>query len=162
MVVLGKGVYLLMLWLPQNSALQVGKHGHFFFPGGFYIYVGSALGPNGLRKRLSYHLRRVKQPHWHIDYLRCITTVSAIWYAQSEANREHDWANLVYRLPGAKVIVRRFGASDCTCQSHLFHVVVQPSLSTFQALVTAHFACDTSAQVSQIALQVPIFQIAYT
>jgi len=37
---------------------------------GYYIYIGSAFGPGGVRARMLRHLRADKPKHWHIDYLR--------------------------------------------------------------------------------------------
>jgi len=36
------------------------------------------------------------------------------------------WAQACLRLPGARIPLPRFGASDCACPSHLFHFDHQP------------------------------------
>jgi Uri superfamily endonuclease len=66
----GKGVYVLILYLPYRRTIQIGRLGKFNFSDGYYAYVGSAFGPGGLAARLSHHLRRSHKPRWHIDYLR--------------------------------------------------------------------------------------------
>ena len=65
-----RGTYILVLCLPQDSALAIGKFGLFPLPAGCYAYAGSALGTGGLSSRLRHHLKPVRCPHWHVDYLR--------------------------------------------------------------------------------------------
>ena len=42
------GTYVLLLHLPDNEQLTIGKLGTFDFPAGWYAYVGSAFGPGGV------------------------------------------------------------------------------------------------------------------
>jgi Uri superfamily endonuclease len=93
-VVSSKGTYILVLHLPQNSAFTVGKLGHYPLPAGFYAYAGSALGPGGLQGRLGHHLRPVRRPRWHLDYLRRGALVTAVWWSATGIRREHTWAAL--------------------------------------------------------------------
>ena len=51
------GAYAIVLNLPYQVSLRVGRLGEAVFPAGSYIYCGSALGPGGLRSRLGRHLR---------------------------------------------------------------------------------------------------------
>jgi Uri superfamily endonuclease len=133
----------LVLYLPQDEALTIGKLGHFSVLEGFYAYAGSALGTGGLRGRLGHHLRPVQHPRWHLDYLRCVAILQSVWWTEGERRREHDWAALLQQLPGATLPVPRFGASDCTCASHLFHYAEQPFLGLFQELLTQRFPGET-------------------
>jgi Uri superfamily endonuclease len=87
---------------------------------GYYVYVGSAFGSGGLHARLAHHLRLSARPHWHIDYLRQKTKVHEIWFTPDEQNREHQLAQAIQDFPGISIPLIRFGASDCSCQSHLF------------------------------------------
>ena len=135
----GKGTYILVLHLPRDSAFTVGKLGHHSLPAGFYAYAGSALGAGGLRGRLGHHLRPVRRPRWHLDYLRRGALATAIWWSAAGVCREHAWAGLLRQLPGANLIVPRFGASDCHCASHLFHYLEPPSFTLFRALATERF-----------------------
>ena len=64
------GSYILLLYLPLNITLTVGRLGTFDFPAGWYAYVGSAFGAGGLVGRIKHHLQPLENPHWHIDYLR--------------------------------------------------------------------------------------------
>ena len=139
----GRGSYILVLHLPQDSAFTVGKLGHYSLPAGFYAYAGSALGPGGLRGRLGYHLRPARRPRWHLDYLRRVATLQSVWWTEGDQRREHDWAALLQQLPGATLPVPRFGASDCACASHLFRYAEQPSLGLFQGLLTQRFPSET-------------------
>jgi sugar fermentation stimulation protein A len=50
------GVYILLIALPREETIPVGKLGPIRFPEGFYAYVGSAM--NGLESRVTRHLRR--------------------------------------------------------------------------------------------------------
>lgn len=143
------GTYVLILSLARGRAIQVGRFGSFFFPVGAYLYFGSALGPGGLAARLRRHLALVgqelpgqpKRLHWHIDYLRQEADVTAVWWACSPTNLEHDWAALAGQLPGATMPVARFGASDCHCPSHLFHYELRPDRLLFHQTLAQNLAC---------------------
>ncbi|MCB9451085.1 MAG: GIY-YIG nuclease family protein [Anaerolineaceae bacterium] len=127
-----KGTYILILRLSKPVSLTPGRLGTFDFPGGWYAYVGSAFGPGGLRGRLKHHLAPINKPHWHVDYLRDTATVREVWWLASETVYEHQWAAVLRGLPGAAVPALRFGASDCTCESHLFHFPRQPDFAAFR------------------------------
>lgn len=127
----GRGVYVLVLHLTQTQELVVGRLGCFEFPAGFYLYVGSALGPGGLHSRLSRHGRVEKQHHWHIDYLRGQTQLAQIWAYQTDQRYECQWAAAAGALSPASIPAPRFGASDCRCPSHLFHFPQRPEAAAF-------------------------------
>jgi len=124
-----RGTYILWLHLHAPAHLTIGKRGHFDFAAGWYAYVGSAQGPGGLRARLKHHLSPVQKPHWHIDYLRAAAAVHHVWYLAATTNHEHNWAATLHAHPTMSVPVPRFGASDCRCPSHLFHVLAMPTLT---------------------------------
>ncbi len=114
-----KGVYCL-IFENGECTLQVGKKGEFSFEKGYHIYVGSALGPGGL-KRMQRHIRlsrdKDKSPKWHVDYLhfepafRLVSTVCA-------ATPERLECLLAEAVGGS--YVPGFGCTDCACASHLF------------------------------------------
>lgn len=127
-----KGTYILFLYLEQEASIPIGKLGKFDFFPGYYAYVGSAFGSGGLRGRLKHHLRPVKKLHWHIDYLRAHAPLCEIWSIANETILEHRIASTLLLLPQSSVPVRRFGASDCKCESHLFHFETIPALTDIQ------------------------------
>jgi len=104
-----------------------------------YTYVGSAFGPGGLAARVGRHLKTKKRRHWHIDYLRRICRVSAVWYAVDSVHREHDWARILMGTHGSQVPVPGFGASDCHCYSHLVFFRRHPSIVTFRRKIRQYF-----------------------
>ena len=110
-----RGAYLLILELPEDTGILVGKQGMIHFQKGSYGYIGSAL--NGLEQRIRRHLRSNKKLHWHIDYLLASATITGVFIKESSKREECNLANAfeqsVDAIPG-------FGCSDCTCQSHLF------------------------------------------
>lgn len=120
------GTYLLGLEVIRPVSRTVGALGVVEVPPGVLIYVGSALGPGGLRARLGRHLFGGGKLRWHIDYLREICPPVAAWWQTGRTRREHAWARALLRLDGARVLRARFGASDCACESHL---VWLPSLT---------------------------------
>lgn len=139
-----RGTYVLMLALQSSCALTIGKARRCLLQAGGYAYVGSALGSGGLGARLRHHLRPLRRPHWHIDYLRRVAVVGAVWWSADERRREHEWATLLLRLPGAGGIVPGFGASDCRCRSHLVYFPEPPSLALFQQECVSHSAATGS------------------
>jgi len=129
------GTYILLMQLDTPTRLEIGRLGVFDFAPGWYAYVGSALGPGGLRARLNHHLKRAARPHWHIDYVRRVAQLRQVWYAVSEMRHEHIWAAALHGLAGASVPVRRFGASDCDCAAHLFYDDRLPDFEAFCAQI---------------------------
>lgn len=114
-----RGTYALVLYLARAQTIRIGKLGTFRFPRGYYIYVGSAL--NGLTARLARHLRHDKNKFWHIDYLLEYARVKEVWTHHGDERWECVWARAALALPRARIVVPRFGASDCTCPTHLIY-----------------------------------------
>ena len=125
------GDYVLWLALAQPAGLTIGRLGRIAFPAGAYAYAGSARGPGGLAGRLKHHLAVAAQPHWHIDYLRAVATLSQVWWLAEASPREHQWAAALACMPGAVLVVPRFGASDCTCPAHLVYFASLPPVTAF-------------------------------
>lgn len=126
------GTYALILRSHASFEQSVGALGTVTVHPGFYIYVGSALGPGGIRSRVCRHLRASKKLHWHIDYLRQKLSMVAVWYAKTVSVHEHRWANTMCRWSRVVIAVPGFGASDCQCESHLFFCRTAPSLAGFR------------------------------
>ena len=131
-----QGTYALLLHLKTPQTVVVGARGAQDFPAGWYLYLGSARGPGGLTTRLARHRRREgKRQHWHIDYVRAVTTLIEVWTSTCHTHQECGWAAAAAALPDACIIAPRFGASDCRCLSHLFHFSYRPRPSEFESLI---------------------------
>lgn len=126
------GTYALLLRADAPGTIQVGRLGKMDIRPGFYVYSGSALGPGGLRARVSRHERIEKPCRWHIDYLRAVTDVQEVWFTCDERRRECQWADVLGDLPHSLAPLCGFGASDCSCRTHLHFFVAQPSVSVFR------------------------------
>ncbi len=126
------GTYALVLRSPARASLQVGHWGQLEIGRGYYVYVGSAFGPGGLRARVGRHCRDNKALRWHIDYLRQATRPVTVWYSLDAQRLEHRWADALATLPGAQAIAG-FGCSDCACLSHLYRFSQKPTLEAFAA-----------------------------
>jgi Uri superfamily endonuclease len=128
-----KGTYALVLRLECKEEITVGKLGTFIFPAGYYLYVGSALGPGGLEARLARHRRRDKKLRWHIDYLLEHAQLVEVWSAASTDKMECFWAQAARKLLGSEIPVPGFGSSDCCCSSHLIYLARKPTYEEFTA-----------------------------
>jgi Uri superfamily endonuclease len=126
------GAYALVLFCSHDEQVQIGKLGPLQLRRGFYVYVGSALGPGGVRARVAHHQKLSPRPHWHIDYLRPRTRLDRIWYSHGRVCREHQWARVIRALRGASVPIAGFGSSDCRCKTHLFFFARRPSFKEFR------------------------------
>ncbi len=126
------GTYVLILHNPREHILEVGSLGCLVFAPGWFAYVGSAFGPGGVAARCQHHLRVSERPHWHIDYLRAASNLEQIWFSHDRQRREHQWSELLGRSRGSRQPVAGFGASDCGCNSHLFHFSSLPSFYGFR------------------------------
>ena len=112
------GTYAVIMRLAKLAEIEVGKLGTFAFCPGYYVYVGSAFGPGGLKARLGRHLRKEKKLKWHIDYITQRMTVVDVKFAKTAENNECSWS-LALSENGGTFPIKGFGASDCKCFSHL-------------------------------------------
>ena len=110
-----KGTYILLIELPEERKIMVGKLGTLEFPKGFYAYVGSAL--KGFQPRINRHLQKSKKLRWHIDYLLEKGEIFEIILCPSEQKTE---CLLAQKLAKRLKFIPGFGSSDCNCRSHLF------------------------------------------
>jgi Uri superfamily endonuclease len=121
------GIYTLILFLPKEIELNIGKLGKKRFSAGYYTYTGTALGKGAtsLKHRIARHLRKEKRKFWHIDYLLAKESVSveALLAAETSEDVECDINNHITKIRGARIQVYGFGASDCrkNCGSHLLY-----------------------------------------
>ncbi|GAB4316563.1 MAG: GIY-YIG nuclease family protein [Methanobacteriaceae archaeon] len=113
-----KGTYCLIIHVPNNSNISIGKLDKIKFKKGYYVYVGSAL--NSLNTRIKRHLSENKKIHWHVDYL--LNSVNSkivdVIYVESSKKWECMVAQEQSEIGNG---VRGFGCSDCKCDSHLFY-----------------------------------------
>jgi Uri superfamily endonuclease len=116
------GCYSLIIDLKRKKTIRVGKLGEAVFPAGTYVYTGSAM--KGLGARLKRHCRRKKKIHWHIDHLLTLpeAQIKEIILYPAAPGQECRQNKRISACPGASVILKAFGASDCKsgCGSHLF------------------------------------------
>lgn len=129
------GTYTLVIQLPQQTTVTVGALGEMTFDSGWYAYTGSAFGPGGFA-RIDRHQELADGErdtrHWHIDYLLGETAASITEvYTTPQQDCECTVAG---SLPGTPVAA--FGASDCSCSSHLTYNASRAPLST--ALTELH------------------------
>ena len=148
----GPGTYLLLLCLEEDREIIMGRLGTLLFPRGYYLYVGSARGPGGLRARLARHRQRGKHPRWHIDYLRGHAKLIEIWAVESDERLECLWAQHLAQLSQGRPIPH-FGGSDCRCPSHLFHFREKPSHGQFAySLPQANLLADLTVLAQEAQL----------
>jgi Uri superfamily endonuclease len=110
-----RGSYVILIKLPEEQTITIGSLNDICFSGGFYAYVGSAMG--GIKSRLGYHLKRGKKRHWHIDYLLEEATIVGISICETKDRSECAIARV---LSSQFDSISGFGSSDCRCRSHLF------------------------------------------
>lgn len=123
------GTYLLVLQSTTAASLQIGNWGKLSLRPGFYLYVGSALGPGGVRARVLRHLRTRIPKHWHIDHLLSALSLIEVWTCYSPKRLEHFWARSLFQGQGISQIPG-FGSSDCSCPTHLFYTKKKPDCSS--------------------------------
>ena len=123
---------------------------------GCYLYVGSALGAGGLAGRLRHHLRVTAQPHWHIDALRAVTELTAVWWLATAERLEHRWAQALAQASSCSLPMPRFGASDCRCPAHLLYLPTLPAAAILSELLSlSPSAPPTLGCVSSLRRTVP-------
>jgi sugar fermentation stimulation protein A len=116
------GSYIVILYLKKKKRIATGSLGEVQFPGGYYLYAGSAK--NSLSKRIARHQRKRKNHFWHIDYLRQHTAFCASLPVRSGADLECDIAGALENI--SQWNIPCFGSSDCACGSHLFGMQDNP------------------------------------
>lgn len=140
MTFVGTGTYILALRLWAPCERPVGRLGPVALAAGWYLYVGSAMGPGGLYARLARHRRQQwsgKRLHWHIDYVRECAQWAGAWVRPSGECLECEWASALRALPTARVVAPGLGASDCGCPSHLVWAPALPDDGWFSAVLGA-------------------------
>ena len=121
-----KGTYILTFWICQDVFLIVGSLGEIFFPSGLYFYVGSAMAKSGastLINRVKRHVLKGdnKKIHWHIDYLLNCEHVNMTKLYLIPSIERYECIIAQEMVKKADKYIPNFGASDCSCNSHLFY-----------------------------------------
>lgn len=143
------GTYALLMELAHPQKLSIGRLGRLSFPSGEYIYIGSALGPGGLRARLRHYLTTGRRPHWHIDHLLKEATLRGILYLVAEQRLECAWCRALAALRGARFPAPGFGSSDCRAQPYrcLAHLIAFPLGAATEAIrLSLAQACSRNVQ----------------
>lgn len=125
------GTYVLRLVVHWETVIEVGSLGELTLQPGIYLYCGSALGPGGLAARIAHHSKFVKSPRWHIDYLTFASSLSEVWYVESEEKLEHRWAGVFSKIEWVEEGPAGFGSSDCRCATHLFYTKAEDIFDIF-------------------------------
>ena len=85
------------------------------------------------------------RPHWHIDYLRAHTRLHSVWLSYSGIRHEHEWARAMLKVKDATIPFPGYGASDCSCPSHLYFFKYFPTQIGFTHSV--HYCLRTASRV---------------
>ena len=125
------GTYVLILCVTTEQVTPVGRLGIIPLTRGYLTYIGNAFALGGVRARVLRHARVGRSRHWHIDYLNAAATITDIWFTHDPEHREHTWANIISGMGQAKVPLPGFGASDCSCNTHLFWFRDPPKFTSF-------------------------------
>ena len=125
-----RGTYALLIHLEHQDMISVGKLGTFELSPGTFIYIGSAQGPGGLAGRILRHLRpgSKKRLHWHIDWLLQHANINQVWAVESPKQLECAWSQTLSK--SSQSPIPGFGASDCSCASHLYALRDEEHLQT--------------------------------
>ena len=114
-----KGIYVLIIQLSEDIAVNVGAIGKITFKKGLYAYVGSAQ--TNLEKRIGRHFRKDKSKFWHIDYLldNDAAKIAKVFFKNENKTAE---CTIAKAISEKGELIRDFGCSDCNCNSHLFYI----------------------------------------
>jgi len=112
-------VYFVILKLDEDKEIEIGKLGRIEFKKGYYVYVGSAK--RGFNKRVRRHFKRKKKLRWHIDYFSSHAEAIEAYRAKIDECKVAELAS--HFMEG----IKKFGASDCKCKTHLFYSTDYPT-----------------------------------
>ena len=131
------GTYAIVLTPEAERSIKVGRLGMLRVQAGYYIYVGSAFGPGGLKARIAHHKSVSHRSRWHIDYLRAAAEICEVWYTYDPGPREHQWAEILAAAKASTMPFPGFGSSDCNCLTHLYHFKSKPAIASFRRRLRA-------------------------
>ena len=128
------GSYVLVLHSDSDDRINIGRLGSMKLRPGFYLYVGSAFGPGGLRARVGRHAAQRKPLRWHIDYLRAEIQLKAVVFSIDRQRHEEGWSRQIQGWSDTSIPMPGFGASDSRASSHLYFLAERPSGARFKLL----------------------------
>ncbi len=115
------GAYALLIRLDRPMRPAIRTLAPATLAAGYYLYLGSARGPGGIRARVARHLRRDKPIHWHVDHLTTKGRVTRVIAAPGGS--ECALAARALGFDSVSVPVAGFGSSDCRkCPAHLLRL----------------------------------------
>ena len=126
------GVYLLKIRLEKKEEIKIGALGKNIFASGYYFYAGTAQ--LNLEARINRHYSSEKKFHRHIDYLLAEAELEKDFVFKLPGEGECFLAQILINL-GGKTPVTGFGASDCSCESHLIYFPLKPGKNIVEDLI---------------------------
>ncbi|MCJ2511978.1 MAG: GIY-YIG nuclease family protein, partial [Candidatus Thermoplasmatota archaeon] len=146
-----KGAYVLLIRLDEDKDLKIGALGMVSFPAGFYAYTGSSMV--NLEKRVERHFREEKKMKWHIDhFLREAEVVRAVLFPSDE-REECEINRMVFDMDDGTVVIKGFGSSDCSCETHLSSVPCKSRVGG--VFLSMRLTDDSSSYFSGISVAEP-------
>jgi len=128
------GVYLLKIKLEKEKEIKIGALGQKIFAPGYYFYAGTAQ--RNLKARIERHYSSDKKFHWHIDYFLAEAELENDFYFELPGEGECFLAQTLIKQ-GGKTPIAGFGASDCSCGSHLIYFSLEKGKKIVEELIDA-------------------------
>jgi len=126
------GVYILKIKLEKAKSIEVGALGQNDFAAGYYFYAGTAQ--RNLEARIKRHYSSEKKLHWHIDYLLTQAELESDFVFELPSEGECFLAQTL-KDNGGSMPIAGFGASDCSCSSHLIYFSLSRGKTVVEELV---------------------------
>lgn len=126
------GVYILKIKLEKKIEIEIGALGKNTFAPGYYFYTGTAQ--RNLEARIKRHYSSDKNFHWHIDYFLAEAELEKNFVFELSGEAECFLAQ-VLKENGGTTPVSGFGASDCSCGSHLIYFSLTAGKTVVEELI---------------------------
>ncbi|WP_455364539.1 GIY-YIG nuclease family protein [[Eubacterium] cellulosolvens] len=121
-----KGTYIMLLRVLKDIDLKVGCLGSLHIPQGYYLYVGSAMGPwkTAYESRVKRHYQKKKKRFWHIDHLTTHRDIAICFTELVIENRKIECEITVQlrKVFDGQILFKNFGSTDCRCGGHLIYL----------------------------------------
>ena len=126
------GVYILKIRLEKETEITIGALGKKIFKPGYYFYAGTAQ--RNLKARIDRHYSSDKKFHWHIDYFLAEAELEKDFYFKLPRAGECFLAQTLINY-GGETPAAGFGASDCSCGSHLIYFSLKTGKKIVEDLI---------------------------